>query len=173
MLIYLFAALAGLFLVAFDQLSKLYIVSNFSLGESAKFIDGILDIRYIHNRGAAWGMLSGHTWILVCLTFLVMLICVYFLFKIGAKNKLLFWGLILILSGGLGNMIDRIFKDGNVVDFLHFVFWPQFPVFNVADCAVVVGAGLFLLYFILDTVKEYRNKAASNSCEEGINNAKD
>ena len=51
-------------------------------------------------------------------------------------------------------MIDRIFNDGKVVDFLHFEFFPKFPVFNIADCGVVVGACLLILYFVLDFIKE-------------------
>jgi signal peptidase II len=54
-------------------------------------------------------------------------------------------------------VIDRIFRGGNVVDFLHFEFFPQFPIFNIADCAVVLGAGILILYFLIDTVKERQN----------------
>ena len=59
-------------------------------------------------------------------------------------------------------MIDRVFRDGKVVDFLHFEFYPTFPVFNVADIGVVVGAGLLILYFVLDTLKDIRKGAAKN-----------
>ena len=152
------AVICGIFIIAADQLSKLYIISNYSLGESSEFINGLIDIVYIHNRGAAWGMLSGKTWILIVLTLVIMLACVIFLIKIGTKNKLLFWSLIVVVSGGIGNIIDRVFRDGNVIDFLHFEFWPQFPVFNVADCAIVIGAGLLLLHFIVDAYKEAKNK---------------
>ena len=57
----------------------------------------------------------------------------------------------------MGNLIDRIFRGGSVVDFLEFGFF-DFPVFNVADCAVCIGAGLILLYFIMDFVKDARRK---------------
>ena len=67
-------------------------------------------------------------------------------------------GLSLVVSGGIGNLIDRIFRNGKVIDFLHFEFWPSFPVFNVADCAIVVGVGLLILYFVIDTVNEYKSK---------------
>ena len=78
------------------------------------------------------------------------------LIKEGFKNKLLFFSVCLILSGGIGNMIDRIFRNGNVVDFIHLHFMPEFPVFNIADCAVCIGAGLLLLYFIIDMIKDYK-----------------
>ena len=82
-----------------------------------------------------------------------MLVCFALLLKHGMKNKLLFWAITLVLSGGLGNMIDRIFNNGKVVDFICLEFI-DFPVFNIADCAIVIGAGLLILYFIRDLIKE-------------------
>ena len=158
MISYILALLCGAGLLAADQLTKYYITSNFTLGESAEFLNGFIDITYIHNSGGAWGMLSGNTWMLLSITVLVMLICVALLLSKGVKDKLLFWSLTLVLFGGIGNMIDRIFRGGEVIDFLHFEFYPQFPVFNVADIGIVIGAGLLMLYFIIDTVKESRNK---------------
>lgn len=152
------AALCGVLILVFDQLTKYYIMSNFHLGESCDFIKGLIDIVYIHNEGAAWGMLSGKTWVLICFTVLAMVFCGYFFVKYGKNNKLMLWGLALVVSGGIGNLIDRVFRDGKVIDFLHFEFWPQFPVFNVADCAIVIGVGLLVLYFILDTLNEMKQK---------------
>lgn len=165
------AIVCGVLVLIADQLTKLYIISNFSLGESTGFIKGIIDIVYIHNKGAAWGMLSGKTWLLLCITFIVMIFCIVVLIKTGKGSKILFWSVTLVLSGGIGNMIDRIFRDGNVIDFLHFEFWPQFPVFNVADCAVVIGAGLLILYFIIDTFNEYKLKKAPMIAEDMSENA--
>ncbi len=155
----------GLLVISADQLSKLYIINNFALGEGTGFIKGLIDIVYIHNRGAAWGMLSGKTWILLIVTIAIMAVCIYLLIKVGFKNKLLFWAIILVVSGGIGNMIDRIFRGGNVIDFLHFEFWPQFPVFNVADCAIVIGAGLLILHFILETFQEIKDKKQVENAE--------
>lgn len=152
-------------LLVCDAITKVYIMSNFSLGESAPFLKGIVEIFYIHNKGAAWGMLSGHTVILLTLTTLVMGFCIFFLCKYAKKSKLLFWAVCLVLAGGLGNMYDRIFRDGNVVDFLHFEFWPDFPIFNVADCGVVIGAGLLILYFIIDTIKECKQKKQGSNAD--------
>ena len=85
-----------------------------------------------------------------------MIVCIALLIKKGLKNKLLFWAICLILSGGLGNMVDRLFRGGEVVDFLHLQFMPKFPVFNIADCAVCIGAGLLLLYFVIDIIRDAR-----------------
>lgn len=141
-------------LLGIDQLTKYLISSNFGMYETHEFIKGFIELTYIHNRGGAWGMLYGRTYILVPLTVAVMVVCIVLFVKFGKKSRLLLWALSLVISGGLGNMIDRVFRDGNVIDFLHFEFFPSFPVFNVADCAIVVGAGLLILYFILDAVKE-------------------
>ena len=155
-MLYLLAGfVSALFLVA-DHLSKWYIASNFTLADSKPFINGLIDLTYVNNKGGAWGLMEGHTWILLSLTFFIMIICVALLIKEGFKNKLLFFSVSLILSGGIGNMIDRIFRDGNVVDFIHLHFMPTFPVFNIADCAVCIGACLLLLHFIIDMIKDYK-----------------
>lgn len=166
MISYILAVLCGALLILVDQLTKYYISANFLLGESREFINGFINLTYIHNRGGAWGLLYGHTLILVPITVVIMVLCIFLYVKYGKKNRLLLWAISLVLSGGIGNMIDRIFRGGNVVDFLHFEFFPSFPVFNVADCAVVVGAGLLILYFILDTIKEEKQKKALKLLEQ-------
>ena len=158
MVSYILAVAVAVAVWAVDQLTNGYIAANFTLATSQEFIPGLIDITYIHNDGGAWGMLGGYTWILLSVTIIIMLVCITLLLKYGSRDKLMFWAITLVLSGGVGNMIDRIFRDGNVVDFLHFAFMPDFPVFNVADCAIVVGAGLLLLYYIMSTVKETREK---------------
>ncbi len=149
-------ALAGisavLFLVA-DQLTKNYFIDNLALGETMPFIDGFIQFTHVHNQGGAWGLMKGHTWILLSLTLLIMIICIAMLIKNGFKSKMLFWSVCLVLSGGIGNMIDRLFRDGNVVDFIHLQFI-EFPVFNIADCAVCIGAGLLFIYFIGDILND-------------------
>ena len=152
-----------------DQLTKAYIVANFTHNFSKSFIPYLIDLTFIYNGGGAWGMLSGHTWILLTITAIIMLACIIMLIKLGTKNKLLFWAVCLVLGGGIGNMIDRIFRDGLVVDFLQFAFWKSFPVFNVADIAIVIGAGLLILYFVIssaDEMKDSRKIKSSMPSEE-------
>lgn len=165
MISYILAFLCGVLLLGADQLTKYYISTNFVLGESGEFLSGFIDLTYIHNRGGAWGMLYGRTYILLPVTLVIMIICIIFYVKYGKKSRLLLWAITLVMSGGIGNMIDRVFRGGNVVDFLHFEFFPSFPVFNVADCAIVVGAGLLILYFILDAVREEKQKKLKNPSE--------
>ena len=166
MISYILAVLCGALIILADRLTKYYISVNFVLGESREFINGFINLTYIHNRGGAWGMLYGHTYILIPLTVVIMAVCVFLYIKYGNNSRLLLWAIALVLAGGIGNMIDRVFHGGNVVDFLHFEFFPSFPIFNVADCAIVVGAGLLILYFILDAIKEEKQKRAENLSEQ-------
>ncbi len=148
------AVITAVLLLGVDQLTKYYIVTHFTLFESTDFIKGLIRIVYIHNEGAAWGVLSGKTWILIVFTAAAMFFCGYYFWKYAKNNKLVTWAIALVISGGVGNLIDRVFRNGKVVDFLQFDFWQEFPVFNIADCAIVVGVALLILYFIIDTVKE-------------------
>ncbi|MBR7133603.1 MAG: signal peptidase II [Clostridia bacterium] len=160
-----FALICSVIVLLLDQLTKAYVAAEFTLGQSAELINGFVELSYIHNRGAAWGIFNGNTFFLLAITAVTMIVCIIFLIKTGFKKPLLFWAVSLVISGGLGNLIDRIFRNGNVIDFFHFEFWPQFPVFNVADCAIVIGAGLLLLYFVIDAITEYKNKDNAEKTE--------
>lgn len=173
MISYILAIIVGIVVLVADQYAKILVATNLELGQSTEFIKGILDFTYIHNTGGAWGMLSGYTWLLVSITLIVMLVCIALLMRYGVKNKLIFWSLILVLSGGIGNMIDRIFRGGEVIDFLHFAFFKSFPVFNIADIAIVIGAGLLMLYFISGMIKDEKQKkldAAKAAISDESNN---
>lgn len=148
---YIIAVICAAVFLAADQFSKFYVVENFALAETKPAIDGLFDFTYIHNKGGAWGFLDGQTWLLLSFTAVALILCIALLVKSGKNDKLLFFSVCLILSGGVGNMIDRIFRDGNVVDFIHLQFM-SFPIFNIADCAVVIGAALLVVYFIEDLV---------------------
>lgn len=162
---YIIATAVAVLMLGLDQLTKYIVSANMELGQTIGFIDGFLDFTYIHNEGGAWGVLEGYRWVLLGVTAVVMLLLVFLIIKIGRKSKLFFWAGALIISGGLGNMIDRIFNGGKVVDFLHATFI-NFPIFNVADCAVVIGAGLLMLYFVLDTIRESKEKSLKESIPE-------
>ncbi len=163
MVSYILAVITGVLVLAGDQFVKYCVSTSFQMEETANLIPGFVKLFYISNDGGAWGMLGGYTWILLSITIVIMLVCIALLLKVGLKDKIMFWAIILVLAGGLGNMIDRIFRGGNVIDFLQFEFWPSFPVFNIADCAVVVGAGLMLLYFFKSLLDENRQKRAATN----------
>lgn len=163
MISYILAAIAGLAVLGVDQYTKVFMEKFLAdKPDGVGFIPGFIDLIYVRNGGGAWGMLSGHTWLLLSITIIIMLICIALLMRVGIKNKLMFWAICLILGGGLGNMIDRILRGGEVIDFLHFEFLPQFPVFNVADIGVVVGAGLLIFYFLRDAVNDSRKKRGAD-----------
>ena len=167
MITYIIAAIVGLLVIGADQYTKYIVSTNFADSGSFPLIPRVINIEFLENDGIAWGMLPDKTWLHLSVTAVVMLICVALILKHGTKNKLLFWAMILVLSGGLGNMIDRIFRGGHVVDFLQFDFWKSYPVFNLADCAIVIGAGLLILYFVMDLFKEYKNKIRKPAPKDG------
>ena len=156
---YIFAVISAALILAADQYTKYYIMTNFELYSTKGFVPGILEITYIKNDGAAWGMFGGNQIFLISLTLIIMAVCIIYLVKFAKHSKMLFWAICMVLSGGLGNMIDRIFRKGNVVDFLQFSFWKSFPVFNVADCAIVIGSCFLILYFVLDLLKDVKKTA--------------
>ena len=121
-------------------------------------IPGIINFNRIPpNSGAAFGIFQGQTWFLITITCLIMVVCICMLVRKTFDSRLMFWAICLVLSGGIGNLIDRLWRGGNVVDFLEFAFF-DFPVFNIADCAVCIGAGLIVVYFVLDLVKDAKVK---------------
>ena len=107
----LFAALLGA-----DQLIKYWTVEHLALGESAAFWPGVMRLTRVHNYGAAWSSFSGMRWLLIVFTSLMMVVCLIYLIREYRKSKLLTASLTLIIGGGIGNLIDRIFRDGLVVD---------------------------------------------------------
>jgi len=155
----------GLLVILIDQLSKHFVSSNLVLYEVHDFLDGLINIVFVENRGAAWGIFSGKTIILLGFTILAMVICAVVMFKSVGKSKLLFWSLSLVIAGGIGNLIDRVFRKGVVVDFLQFDFWQSFPVFNIADCAIVIGGALMILYLGLDIIKDSKKKIKQDNNE--------
>lgn len=149
-----FVALA---VVIIDFITKYIVKNSMELGESFSVIPGVINFTYVLNKGAAWGMLADKRWIfLVFSAVAIILICVL-LYMYKDAPKLVRIALSLVLGGGVGNMIDRTFYgemlfDGAVVDFIEAAFI-DFPVFNVADSAVCIGAALLIVYMIFFETK--------------------
>ena len=139
--IVLFAALLGA-----DQLIKYWTVEHLALGESAAFLPGIVRLTRVHNYGAAWSSFSGQTTALAVVTVLLMGAVVYLLVRRIVRHPLGVIAGVMILAGGVGNLIDRLFR-GYVVDMFHVLFM-AFAVFNVADICVVVGGIAAAVYYV-------------------------
>ena len=145
--------------VILDQVTKLIVVKNMELYSSAPFIPGIIEFRYILNRGAAWGMFSENRWVFLVVSAAALIALPLLLYRYRHLHFMFGFSLSLIIGGAIGNMIDRVFS-GAVVDFLNFPFM-DFPVFNVADICVTVGAVLMFIYLIFIDKEFFRdNKKA-------------
>lgn len=139
-----------------DQLTKLLITQNISEGAFAEGIKGVFRLTYIKNKGAAFGILSEHRWVFMILSVIAIAAILFYLWKEKPRSILVRLSLGMILGGGIGNMIDRIFR-GAVIDFIDLEFM-RFYVFNVADSFVCVGCFLLILYLILSEIREGKNK---------------
>ena len=145
--------------VGLDQLTKYLVVANMELRESIAVIPGIFNFTYIQNDGAAFGMLDDQRWIFLVLSSVAIIGILGFMFWKKPQDKLLLSALTLIVSGGIGNMIDRI-ALGYVIDFIDFCAFPKIWmwVFNVADSFVCIGAGIMILWLILDMIRDYKKE---------------
>lgn len=136
------------FFVAVDQLSKYLVTLHLAGKEAMDIIPGFLQFYYLENRGAAFGILQEQRFLFIVITLVVILFILYGLFKYKHPNRSFYWALILILSGTIGNFIDRI-RLHYVVDFFKTnIFGYQFAIFNVADICIVCGT-ILLMFHIL------------------------
>lgn len=140
-------------LVLLDQLTKLWALKSLKPIHNTTVIPGVLDLTFVENRGVAFGLFSGQKWFILILTGLIAGALVYFYRTLPQKPSLkpVRLAVLLVLSGAIGNIIDRIFRS-YVVDFFEFTFF-DWPVFNVADIYVVVGV-ILLTFLILFVVKD-------------------
>lgn len=145
-MMYMIGALAAAAILALDQWVKHWITVNLPLGESMPLLPGFMQLRTVHNYGAAWSSFSGMRWLLVGVTSVIVLAVAYAMVRRIVRHPLGVAACFLILSGGLGNIIDRV-RLGYVVDMFDFQFM-NYPVFNVADIAVVCGAVLAAVYYL-------------------------
>lgn len=142
--------LIAVLLTVLDQLSKVWIESFAGgvEGKSMVVIKNILNFTYIKNDGASMGILGGQRIVLILITFVILGIGARFFVKHKPENLLLLTSCSLILSGAVGNLIDRV-VFGYVRDFIDVQFI-NFYVFNVADCGIVIGAIILIIYAFLN-----------------------
>ena len=147
------AVAAMALLVAVDQLIKYLVVRDFALGESRRFLHfgdtELMNLTYVRNDGAAFSSMSGQRAILIGLPVILLGVCIWAMWKYGRNSPFLKWNLTLVMAGGIGNLIDRIFRGGDVVDYLDIRLF-HFAVFNFADCCICIGVFLILLYMLFD-----------------------
>jgi len=137
----------GIFIIAIlDQTAKLFAAGLLPSVKTVSLIENVFHLTYVENTGAGFGVFSGYTWILTALTVLVILAVVIYMTVKRPKNKIFVTALTFMMGGAVGNVVDRI-RLGYVIDFFDFRLI-NFPVFNVADCFITVGAVLFVIYVI-------------------------
>ena len=142
--------------IAIDQITKWLAVKYLMPIPTKPLIEGVLHLTYVENRGAAFGMLADSRWVFI-LASTIMIICLsIYLYGGFSQNKLYTVSILLIISGGIGNMIDRL-ALGYVVDFIDLRLI-NFAVFNGADSFVCIGAVLLVLALIIDIINEQKMK---------------
>jgi signal peptidase II len=158
----------AVFVILFDQVSKLFIQYKMEIGESIPIIKGIFHITYIENPRTSFGLFEYNTSFFV-IAVLISVILVILIYKkiIFKKDPFMYIPLTLFLGGAVGNMIDRVRVDGRVIDFIDFKIW---PVFNFADSAIVCGMLVLLIHMLFrspekedeeedrEDIKEYKEK---------------
>ena len=136
--------LIGMALVIIDQTIKYMVNTNMILGQSYPLIEDFLYITYVKNTGIAFGLFKNNNIFMIILISIIILIVLYFYNK--EKNKVfsLNIAITLLISGAVGNLVDRIYY-GFIVDYIDFTFWPAF---NLADSLIVIGSITLAVYLI-------------------------
>lgn len=139
------ALLLSVVVVAADQICKLLVVEYLKPVGTIPVIGGLLDLRYVENRGAAFSILQDQRWLFVIITSAVSALIIFALFRYKNHEFFSYAASVLIVGGGIGNLIDRVLY-GYVVDYIRVSFFPA--IFNFGDCCVTVGT-LFLIIHVL------------------------
>ncbi|MBQ1505570.1 MAG: signal peptidase II [Erysipelotrichales bacterium] len=148
-----------IFFVILDQFTK-YIASVYLKGAGmVEVIKNFFYLHLVHNSGAAWSILEGQMWFFYILTVVMLGIFFMCLVKSDKKETWLRFAFVLIIAGTIGNFIDRLLFQ-QVTDFLDFyIFGYDFPVFNIADTELCIGAGIFALYALRHSDDEEKEGA--------------
>ena len=138
-----------LLLLALDLWSKAAVFDRLSRQQdgSVSVIDGFFRLVAVENTGAAFGIATGRTYLLIAVS-LIALAVIFVVFFFGkVKRRLIYAALGLFTAGVCGNLYDRIFNDGRVRDFIDVVYWPgkHWPAFNIADSMLCIGVGLLII----------------------------
>ncbi len=158
------ALIIGIAIAAVDQIIKYFVSIYLQPVGSITVIDNILNLTYVENRGVAFGMFSDMRWIFVAVTVILIIAVVAVMFVKRPKSKMFYLSVALIVGGGIGNLIDRIFY-GYVIDYLSLSFFP--PVCNFADYCITIGTILLIIYlfFFTDILSSDKNKKKKENVE--------
>ena len=143
-------------LVAIDQIIKYFVELNLKPVSVRPFIPGFIQLHYHRNDGAMMGFLDGKITTVTILAVICMIGIVILMFTDIIKTKLDYVCIVMIATGGIGNIIDRVCR-GYVVDYIEYLF-VDFYIFNFADCLITVGAFLMIFYQIYLMIKENKAK---------------
>ena len=152
----LITLLSVLALTGVDQLIKYVVTEKLGNGAPLVIIPHVLQLHYTENDGAMMGLLQGKTTLMAVLALAVFAVLLYLVFSKKIRFGLVYCCLAGILAGGLGNLLDRIFR-GFVVDYIEVLF-VKFYVFNFADCLITVGAFLIVFWELYEMVRDSRRK---------------
>lgn len=164
--------------ILLDQLTKYLTATFMTIGQSIPLIKGFLHLTYITNDGMAFGTMDdpSQRWVFILISTVMIIGFSLYLYLGHAENLLYGISMAMVVSGGIGNMIDRlgfgfyvnpVTGNGEVIDFIDFCgIWNA--VFNGADSFVCVGAGLLMLALVLDIVKEYKAEQAKKLAEANV-----
>jgi signal peptidase II len=155
--------------VLLDQATKIWAIECLGLYERIEAIPFFINFYHIKNPGAAWGMFSDSRWVFLVISSAAIIGLPFLLYKYRNVHGMFGWSLSLIIGGAAGNMVDRLFApNGYVTDFIEFAFM-DFPIFNVADICVCIGAFVLFIYLaffdkvIFPPDEKKKNKAAPKS----------
>lgn len=161
--------LITILLIVIDQGVKFLVRANIPLGGHVSFLPHVLELTYVQNTGAAFSILAEHTWVLTLFSVIIVLIMVRALRRRVVTHPLGLIPCVMVIAGGLGNLIDRVFF-GYVTDMFSTLFM-NFAVFNVADICITVGGvwlAVYVLFFFdkLEVKKEANHDAADLSSDD-------
>lgn len=151
-----YALLIGILIL--DQVVKYLVRSSMFVGQSIPVIQNVFHFTYIRNTGAAFNLFDGMATFLTLFPIMALLVAVWYMERHLTSHWTFLLSMVLIISGGLGNLIDRL-SLGYVTDMFDFRF---FPVFNIADIAICVGCGLLVLYMFVFEEREHVKEETKN-----------
>ncbi len=140
-------------LIIIDQVSKYLVTKFYDIGQYTIIIKNFLKFYYIRNIGASFGILGGKTILIIFISLLIMFYIIYEVIK-NKNKRILIVSSILIISGAIGNLIDRVFR-GYVIDFISFtLFGKEMAIFNIADILITFGVIVYIYYLIMESKNE-------------------